>query len=205
MKKTLLGIAALGLLAAPLTAQAADDSLYLKGSIGLGMAMDTDIDNMPEAAGTAKVTYDSGWLGTLALGYDISGPFRTELEYIWQKNDLDQLSYSNQYGNFREGDLKTQALMLNGFYDIATGSAWTPYFGIGIGWSKLDLSTPGLPLNDNDNVFAWQIMGGLSYELTSNWAADIQYRFFDTADASINGADFDMTSNDILVGLRYSF
>ena len=205
MKKTLITLSALALLATPMLASAADDAFYIKGSLGLGMAMDTDVDNMPDLAGTAKVTYDSGYLFTLAAGYDFVGPFRTEIEYLWQKNDVDTLRYKSQVGNFDQGDLKTQAFMLNGYYDIDTGSAWTPFIGAGIGWAKLDLSTPALPLGDNDDVFAYQLMGGIAYNFNDKMSIDFQYRFMSTSDATIQGADFSLDSNDLIVGLRYNF
>lgn len=205
MKKTVLAVAALTLLVAPMTSFSADDSVYIKGNIGLGIAMDSDIDNMPLNAGTAKMTLDSGFLGTVAVGYDFAGPFRAEGEYAWQKNDLDQVSYNNSFGNFREGDLKVQSLMVNGYYDVDTSSQWVPFIGAGIGWAKVDLNTPALSLGDNDNVFAYQFMAGVSYLIDDQWAIDAQYRFFGTQDATIQDADFSVNSNNLMVGVRYSF
>ncbi len=205
MKKILVTTAALAILSVPMSALAADNSVYIGANIGLGMAMDSDIDNMPDNAGTAKMTLDSGFVGTAALGYDFAGPFRAEAEYLWQKNDLDTLSYSNRIGNFGQGDLKTQAVMVNGYYNVDTGSPWSPFVGAGIGWAKVDLNTPALPFGDNDDVFAYQLMAGVAYNVSDQLAIDAQYRFFDTQDATIQGADFSTTSNNLMLGIRYSF
>lgn len=205
MKKTVVAAAVLAMVAVPVLSMAAGDSIYIKGNIGLGMAMDSDIDNMPDNAGTAKMTFDGGAIGTFAVGYDFASPLRVEAEYGWQKNDLDTLSYANRIGNFGQGDLKTQSLMVNGYYDIDTGSPWTPFVGAGIGWAKVDLNTPALPLGDNDDVFAYQFMGGVAYAINDQLSLDAQYRFFGTQDATIQGADFSMNSNDVMVGIRYSF
>lgn len=205
MKKILVGFAALGMMVVPMNSMAAGDNFYLKGNIGIGMAMDSDIDNMPENAGTAKMSFDSGFLGTIAVGYDFANPMRLEAEYGWQKNDLDRLSYNNLYGNFDQGDLKVQSFMLNGYYDVDTGSPWSPFIGAGIGWAKVDLSTPALPLGDNDDVFAYQFMAGVAYAVNEQWSLDAQYRFFGTQDATIQGADFSTNSNDLLIGIRYNF
>jgi opacity protein-like surface antigen len=205
MKKIVLTVAALAIIATPIIASAASDAFYVKGNIGLGLAMDTDVDNMPELAGTATVTYDSGFLLTGAAGYDFFGPMRLELEYLWQKNDVDTLRYKNRIGDFDQGDLKTQSFMLNGYYDIDTGSAWMPFVGAGIGWSKLDLSTPALPFGDNDDVFTYQFIGGVAYNFSVNFAVDVHYRFMGTSDATIDGADFNLNSNDLMLGFRYSF
>jgi opacity protein-like surface antigen len=205
MKKIMLTAVALTVLAAPINLLAEEAGFYLKGNIGIGMAMDTDIDNMPNAAGTAKMTYDTGFLASLAAGYDFANPMRMEIEFMRMKNDLDQLSYDNAYGNFNEGDMTTKAFMLNGYYDVATGSPWTPYIGVGIGWSKLDLDTPAFPVSDNDDVFSYQLIGGVAYAFNEKWSVDAEYRYLGTGDATISGADYDLNSNNLMLGVRYSF
>ncbi len=205
MKKIMLTAAALTVLAAPINSIAEDAGFYLKGNLGIGMAMDTDIDNMPNSAGTAKMTYDAGFLASLAAGYDFANPMRMEIEFMHMKNDLDQLSYDNAYGNFNEGDMKTQSFMLNGYYDVATGSPWTPYIGVGIGWSKLDLGTPGFPAADNDDDFSYELIGGVAYAFNEKWSIDAEYRFLGTGDATISGADYNLNSNNLMFGVRYSF
>ena len=205
MKKTILTVAALAVLTVPMTSMAVDNSFYIKANLGIGMALDSDIDNMPNNAGSAMITYDSGMLGSAAAGYDFAGPMRTDVEYIWQKNDVDTLLYKNQYGNFAEGDFTTQTLMVNGYYDIKTGSPWTPYIGGGIGWAKLDLNTPGLPTSDYDDAIAYQVIGGVAYDVTSQLSIDAQYRFMGTSDATISGADYNLTTNNVVLGIGYSF
>ena len=36
------------------------------------------------------------------------------------------------------------------------------------------------PLDDNDTVFAYQVMGGFNYDLGSNLALGIEYRYFES-------------------------
>lgn len=205
MKKTLVTVATLTVLAAPMSSMAAADSFYVKGNIGIGMAMDTDIDNLPNAVGTAEMTYDNGFIGSLAAGYDFANPMRMEIELIRQKNDLDITSYDNFYGTFNEGDLKTHSFMLNGYYDVDTGSPWKPFVGAGMGWSKLDINHPGFSTSDSDDVFTYQLIGGVAYAFNDKWSVDVQYRFMGTSEATIDGADFNYNSNDLMLGLRYSF
>ncbi len=205
MNKTVLTVAALTVLAAPMSSMAADDSFYVKANIGVGMAMDTDIDNVPNAGDTAKMAYDSGFIGSLAAGYDFANPLRLEIEIIRHKNDLDITSSNNFYGTFNEGDLKTHSFMFNGFYDVDTGSAWTPFIGAGLGWSKLDINDPGFNDSDSDDVFTYQFIGGVAYAFNDQWSVDAQYRFMGTSDATIEGADVNFNSNDLMLGLRYSF
>ncbi len=182
-----------------------DDSFYIKANVGIGMVLDTDIDNIPNTGETAKMTYDSGFVGSLAAGYDFANPFRMEIELLRQKNDLELTSYNNFYGSFNDGDLKTNSLMVNGFYDVDTGSAWTPFAGVGIGMSKLNINDPGFQDSDSDEVFAYQFIGGVAYAFNEDWSVDAQYRFMGTSDATIDGTDFNVNSNNLMLGLRYSF
>ena len=207
MKKILLTtLATVTALAAPMHSMANDDSFYLKANIGVGMNLDSDVDNISSTTDSAKITYDSGFTGSLAAGYDFANPFRMELELIRQKSDLDITSYNNLYGSLNEGDLKKNSLMVNAFYDVDTGSAWTPFVGAGMGWSKIDIDAPNLNDSDSDDdVFAYQFIGGVAYAFNEQWSVDAQYRFKGTSDASIDGADFDVNSNDVMVGLRFSF
>ncbi len=207
MKTTLLAtLATVAALTAPTSLMANDDSFYLKLNIGIGMNMDSDAGNFSGTTDSAKVTYDAGFTGSLAAGYDFANPLRMELELIRQKSDLEIFSYNNIYGNINEGDLKKHSLMVNAFYDIDTGSAWTPFVGAGLGWSRIDIDAPGFNGSDSDDdVFAYQFIGGVAYAINEQWSVDAQYRFKGTSDATIDGADFDVNSNDVMVGLRFSF
>ena len=205
MKKIVISLATLTVLTAPISSMAADDSFYLKANVGIGMVLDTDIDNIQNSGETAKITYDSGFVGSLAAGYDFANPLRMEVELLRQKNDLELTSYNNVYGSFNDGDLKTHSLMVNGFYDVDTGSSWTPFVGAGISMSKLDINDPGFQESDSDEVFTYQLIGGVAYAVNEDWSIDAQYRFMGTSDATIDDTDFDANSNNLMIGLRYNF
>ena len=205
MKKILLTAVSLGFLTFPINSMAADDSFYIKANIGVGMILNSDIDNLFSTGNTAKMTYDSGFVGSFAAGYDFANPFRVELEIVGQQNDLDITSYNNQYSSFNAGDLKTRSFMFNGFYDVDTGSAWTPFAGLGMGWGRVVVNDPGFRNSDSDDVFSYQLIGGVSYAFNERWSLDGQYRFTGTSEATIDGSDFNVTSNDVMVGVRFSF
>ena len=207
MKKILLTtLATVTVLTTPMSSMANNDSFYLKANIGIGMNLDGDADNISGTTDSAKITYDAGFIGSLAAGYDFANPLRMELELIRQKSDLEIFSYNNVYGNLNEGDLKKHSLMVNAFYDVDTGSAWTPFVGVGLGWSRVDIDAPGFNGSDSDDdVFAYQFIGGVAYAISEQWSVDAQYRFKGTSDATIDGADFAVNSNDVMVGLRFSF
>lgn len=205
MKKIVLTIATLSVLAVPISSMADEGSVYIKGNLGIGIGMDTDIDNMPDANGSAEITFDSGFAGSIAVGYDFANPMRMEIEFLHHKNDLEISYFDTIYDTFNDGDLKTHSFMLNGFYDFNTGSPWTPFVGAGLGWSKLVINDPGFHASDSDDVFTYQLTGGLAYAFNEKWTVDAQYRFLGTGDATIDGAEFSHNSNDLMLGLRYSF
>jgi hypothetical protein len=60
MKTNILAIAALAALIVPMTSVADDGNFYIKGSGGVGMPMDSDVDNMPGTIGAAEMSFDNG-------------------------------------------------------------------------------------------------------------------------------------------------
>lgn len=113
--------------------------------------------------------FDSGLALGLALGYKF-GQARVEGEVAYQKNDIDDVTSStgvrlSALGPF-SGDAKATSLLLNGYYDFANDSAFTPYLTAGLGFAKvkvgLDLTGVGGGVtSDSDTVFAYQIGAGI--------------------------------------------
>lgn len=205
MKKTVLAVAALSILAVSKTSMANDEGFYIKANIGVGMAMDADVDTPQNTEGTELMTYDSGFAASLAAGYDFTNALRMEFEVMGHKNDISHSSYDINIGDFNDGNLKMRSLMINGLYDVETGSPWTPFAGVGIGISKLSINDSTVHDSDSDNVFTYQFIGGVAYALNDKWSLDAQYRFLGTADATIEEAEFASNSNNLMLGLRYSF
>lgn len=117
---------------------------------------------------------------------------------------------------------KMSALLLlaNAYADLGTWHGITPYVGAGIGgayvkWDELN--------NDNGTVtihrggkgwrFAYALMAGASYCLTSNLKLDAGYRFsrieggrfFDYANGGGPGFDRGFNTHEVRGGLRYQF
>ena len=103
-------------------------------------------------------TFDYGWKsseknvfgGGVALGYNfdpiLNCPVRVEVEYLAFGNKQseksrrfdsgDILNYSHRIG--------VQSLMFNAYWDIKTGTRWTPYLGAGLGMGFLSMKTLSL-------------------------------------------------------------
>lgn len=114
-----------------------------------------------------------------------------------------------------KSETKSQALMLNGYYDFNTGTAFTPYVGAGIGYARLKntLSDEEVSISKSKGNFAWQVGAGVSYAVNSNVAVDLSYRFMDygkvshsykEGDTSVNGK-VKQRGNEFNLGVRYTF
>jgi opacity protein-like surface antigen len=132
--------------------------------------------------------YDSGWVAGVAAGGKMPWA-RGEVEVSYRNNDVDTVG---------GGDVDSWALMGNAYWDIETGSAITPYLGVGIGAAHVDFDTVG---GDDSWEFAYQGMAGASFAVAPETALGVEYRYFATTE--VEGADYD--NHAVLATLRRSF
>jgi len=204
MKTKILAVITMTMLVAPVSSIAGEDNFYIKGNLGIGMPLNSNVDNLSGLAGSTEMSFDPGFIGSIAGGYDFANPYRIEIEALFRNNDVDNLSYEGGKVEFSGGDMSTRSFMVNGFYDIETGSPWIPFAGIGIGGSRIKIDVLGLD-DTSDPVFTYQFIAGVSYALNEDMSIDAQYRYIGTADATVNSAEFDSRSNNLMLGLRYTF
>ena len=187
-----------------------------------------------------KTNFDDGGAWSFVAGLNMSS-FRIELEYAFTDNDIDNhrgvsaagldLSAIDAgvliSGNTSDlgatvaalvadgrGELETETLYVNVYYDFDLGNKITPFIGAGIGSSKVTVSFKPSSveiIDDNDRVVVYQLIGGIGYDLSDNinLYASFRYRDGDEAsvDASLLPAEFDIDNESMVydVGLRYSF
>ena len=161
------------------------------------------------------------------------GQIRSELEFGWNDDAKDSNNFAfkvkDTYNHKFATELSIYSAMLNIYYDIDTGTKFTPYVGGGIGVahlknkSKVAGSTPAGALDisssESETNFAWNIGAGVSYALTDNLSLDAGYRYTDygnvkeSVSQQISGlgaplnvdGKFDVTSHEFLLGARYAF
>lgn len=171
-----VGIALTGLFAAP--AQA-DEGLYLRFGGGLSH-IDRDV--------FSDVDFEPGYMGSAAIGYNWFFPesvadLRIELEGSYRFNETDTLN--NGLGGLPlDGEAEAITAMVNGYFDFRTTWPVVPYVGAGIGASRVSYQDDGAaaaiqPIDATDIKFAYQVMGGLNYDLGSNLAVGIEYRYLE--------------------------
>lgn len=211
--------------AAP-AALAARSTWYVGGDLGWNNTHDVD---WTFTSGTHPVPFDDGWVGALKVGTYVAG-IRAELEYAHRTNDAQYFGPPGSIDNAR-GSIKSDALMLNAYYDFRPSGRITPYVGAGVGAAQVkadnirkDISgcCSGI-VDDKDTVAALQVMAGAAYAVNSNLDVTVEYRYFLSQDPSFNyatacdssesvstcGVDGkvsdDYNNHSILVGLRYRF
>lgn len=111
--------------------------------------------------------------------------------------------------------------MLNTYYDIPTDSSIHPYVGAGAGivrattHSDVDVGSGFIvTIRDADTTWAWQGIGGFSYDLIDDISLTLDYRWTRTGNVHqptyLNGAPLSsMTTNasnqSVRTGVRWSF
>lgn len=172
------------------------------------------------------------WGGALAAGYNFKPrfdvPLRAELEIsIFDNADTDEETVTingRQYKATNIHGMQVFTLFVNGYWDINTGSAFTPYVTAGLGMARLssdgalygEIANGGWQFGDSTvNNFAWNVGLGLSYAFTGQFSVDAGYRYASLGSASnpaeanamgansIDGSDLGM--HQFSLGLRYMF
>jgi OOP family OmpA-OmpF porin len=131
------------------------------------------------------------------------------------------------------GDLEVWTAMANVIYDFMPDSAISPFLGAGAGVAHGKLQTLGqfstvtgtltaanpaiqnLSIDDDDTVFAYQAIAGLSWKASDRLNVDLTYRYLGGSDmdfASVGTGALqpgvfsgDYSDQSVTLGLRYSF
>lgn len=241
--KRILGVLLLvGVMVTPTIASAGEQiGIYVAPKFVYGLTqMDSFKGHFNEAGDSYSQSggsrTDDTFGGSIAIGYDFDKkfgvPIRAELEYAGFSKAETQKSYGDEdFTSKMKQTFGIQTLFANAYWDINTGTKFTPYVGAGLGMafintkfkdSGYDNADPDDSWNDstgskNVTNFAWNVGAGLGYDFTENWTMDIGYRFVGlgsvkTKTYSSSEDDFAMygkTSNlyqhQIAVGVRYTF
>lgn len=216
MRNTLLIGLAVGLAAA----QPAAASTYLSAFGLYNKGKDVQFSVAP---GTIDTEYDGGFGLGAAFGWraDRGGgvDYRVEGELSYRKDEVKSHRLNGGAAlPGSTGDAKTTALMLNGYLDFNTSSNFTPYLGGGLGFAKVDFSGFGVDaipdvLDDDDTVFAYQLIAGAGFALSPTTELFAEYRYFKTEDADVTTSaatggvanSMKYESNNVLAGVRFNF
>lgn len=104
--------------------------------------------------------------------------------------------------------LYKHSFMANAYFDYLTCTPWTPYVGAGLGVSYLKADFGEIAKSTYN--LAWQVMGGITYDINSHWTLDLGYRYADLGRVRKNAGDgfvakVDARDHEIMFGARYEF
>ena len=91
--------------------------------------------------------------------------------------------------------------MANAYLSLPAG-AWRPYIGAGIGKARVKaddigfVAIPQIRTTDSDTPVAWQLMGGLGYQITPNLELGARYRYFHAGDVTFVSNNGDIQEVD---------
>jgi OmpA-OmpF porin, OOP family len=202
-----LAVFSLATLAMSGTALAADRATgtYISGGAGANFAGD---NNLSGSGINTDISHDTGLVGVLALGQSYANGFRGEIEIGKRRNSIDKSGSTTA-----SGSSSVLSAMINGYYDFATGTAFMPYLGAGIGAGQLNIRTSPVgtgSVNSMGHGLGLQGIAGVGYQFDDNWAGSVEYRYYNLQGAEVNvsgvgSVDADYDSHAIMVGLRYTF
>jgi opacity protein-like surface antigen len=194
-------------------------SWYVKGLGGATFPQDDDFDldevspctfGSPCLSFDSGLSYDTGYVLGVAAGLEVTPSIAVELEYAYRNADARLKDVGD-----RAGSTESNAWMVNGLYSFAplgpTGQ-WRPYTGGGLGAADLEvkeMSPSELDDFDSDYNFAYQLIGGIAYDVNPNLSLNGELRFFGINDQDIENEFFKLKTTyqtfDVLVGDTYHF
>lgn len=232
-RQCVCGALAMGLAAAWLSSTAeAQTGIYLEGKLGASFLNADDMQNTTNVANPATVNIKDESATVFAIGASAGYnwmpqfhvPVRTDLEYMYRTalNYAPNPTFTNAaVPSKTDGDLNSQTIMANAYWDIVTWNGLTPFIGAGLGVAINSTDTDGTVIatgvkknyDQTRTYFAWSIGAGVSYALDANWSATLGYRYMDLGKAGFgdsNPADAEITSKDVytheaMLGIRYQF
>ncbi|PIQ43034.1 MAG: hypothetical protein COV52_07610 [Gammaproteobacteria bacterium CG11_big_fil_rev_8_21_14_0_20_46_22] len=209
---TLAGALALGLAGATAVAgnagQANQHGFYAEAMAGGNYLQDQYLYDQTAGIG-GDASYKLGWNAQLAAGYRFTQHWRTAFAVTYLRNSTDKVTSTNN-GQLNGGHASAWTYMLNGYYDITTGTALTPYFGLGLGAARVstDYHYDG-NYDHTDTAFAYQGILGLSYNVKHNVSVFGEFRHIGTAkiESKYEGQKVEgYYQNNLLdIGIRYLF
>ena len=195
MKKNILVFVASGILG---MVQAQEWQPYYSLGVGPMWTADADVSGGPYPAGS-KIVFDPGFTVSTSVGARHGRlPLRAEFEYDFVKYYSDEANFAG----FSDGNkLVWHVYMVNVYYEFGTERPVQPFVIAGLGYADVDSAT--------SDVVAYQLGGGLEFELSDSCSMEIRYRYFTVADPELesNAGNYraEFASQQLMFGLHCNF
>jgi len=211
----------------PARADKAPSNWYF--TVGSGFVAIEDADITTKETGYTDVDgelkYDPGFAGNIGVGYDF-GDFRLEATYGYSSLTTESVKLMEggvTINSPLSTNLKNHSFNVGGFYDINTGddSDISPYLGARAGFvsstlrdikAEVDVDGTGVSVStdeDTDKAFTYELLGGLSLNVSERADVFIEAGWLGVADRSFdvgNNATIDVDAGGgwtSKIGFRY--
>jgi opacity protein-like surface antigen len=159
--------------------------------------MPNDID-WSNSNGNGSLGLDDSYNIEGAFGVGFAKAFRAELALGYQKNDFSDETDAPD-------DMSMISYMVNGYYDIANESSFTPYVlaGLGLMDTTINDSVDG---DSDDMLWGAQLGAGVGYELSESVILDLKYKYLMAEEGDFGGTKVEkIGGHQIQLGARYQF
>ncbi|MBQ0712860.1 MAG: porin family protein [Porticoccus sp.] len=186
------------------------ESWYISGQVGHTQTEDADWD---DSGFSGEIELDNTVNYGLAVGKRINKNVRAELELSYREADLDKFC-ADGFGcgsNGLGGELETTLLLANVYYDFMPNETWHPYLSAGVGVARhdgtLSASNGALSVSasGDDNVFAYQLGAGISYDASERVQLVLGYRYLSSSDPEFASFDAQYDAQELNFAVRVSF
>jgi opacity protein-like surface antigen len=131
------------------------------------------------------LNFDRGYIVGGAVGATILPSLRGEVEFSVVNSTV-----SNFLGSGIDFNSTGYNVLGNLWYDVDTGTSFTPYIGGGLGYGY-DVVTSDEPGEANTSGWLYQLGAGVRFAATDNIGVDLAYRYRVQPDATISGDNID--------------
>ena len=182
---------------APIPVPVEEADWYFRGDFAAGFGSTPSIDvlganfaDLFPGVVAQSDSFEPSFTGGVGVGYVWGPHFRTDLTV-----DIHSIMSTQFAGTVPDASMTDKTkfmstiLLANAYYDIRTGTPWTPYLGVGVGFAVNQLTrnldytdtvsdiTASADQRSTDVQFAAAAMAGVSYDFSSFFAIDVNYRF----------------------------
>jgi opacity protein-like surface antigen len=202
--------------------------------VKIGSRTEKDGEVVTEQKLTSVDDYDAafelGWSVDGALGYQFGG-IRAEAEFSYLSVNQNKIGETELKAEDYDAlpQLTAMSFMANGWYELDTGTPFSPFIGFGLGAVNVSFSAV-TPKNAPDEFeptestgwgFAYQAGAGLGVEVADGFSIRLGYRLFGTLettltsetesadnpiyDTAIGTVAFPMMAHRIELGIGYVF
>lgn len=212
---------------APIPAPVEEAEWYFRGDFAAGFGgspsvnvLGTNLVDSVFGSSQYSQSFEPSFTGGAGVGYMWTPNWRTDFTV-----DVHSIMHTEQTGTgvgplaaggtaFGTAEDKTKMmstiLLLNGYYDFRTGTPWTPYIGGGLGFAVNQLTQSYSQSQayylvtgsqrSTTTTFAAAAMVGVSYDFSSFFAIDVNYRFLHVGGSDVTLSPIGLPASTVEIG-----